>query len=232
MDIHSIDAADFGPRNESIQSGQAPTNDRDILEALAYGEHSGMQRLMLRYQGFLRGRCRMLVRGNRDDANDLFSQVIFKVYTERPDRLREIRHIGGWLSQVAQNQHIDSQRERQAQERRDDSLCYLYETIGYQAPSPEQVLLNSELAQHIRRAFELLPSRLGRAARMRFMDDAPYEEIAAKLSITQANARKRVQEARRVLIAHLLNYVGEGQARQRQAHGSGDPTAASGYRDS
>lgn len=172
----------------------------------AGAEHSA-QTLMLDYQGYLRGRCRILLRGNRDDANDLFSQVMLKVCTEPPDRLRDIRHLGGWLNRIAYNQFIDDQRERQAQERRDDGLGYLYETIGHQAPSPEQEFLNSELDRHIRSAFALLPERLRQAAHLRFYDGAPYEEIADALAISQANARKRIQEARKVLAAHLRGYL-------------------------
>lgn len=170
--------------------------------------------LMMRYQGFLRGRCRILVRGNRDDANDLFSQVMLKVCSETPSRVRDIRHMGGWLNRIAQNQFIDYQRERQAQERRDENLCYLFETIGYQAPSPEQEFLNDELDRHIRSAFDTLPARLHRAAHMRFYEGAPYEEIAAHLAISQANARKRIQEARKLLAAYLRNYLEGHDMRQ------------------
>ncbi len=164
--------------------------------------------LMSHYQGYLRARCRILVRGNRDEANDLFSRVMVKVCAERPDRLRHVQHFGGWLSRIAYNQFIDDQRERQAQERRDDSLCYLYETIGHQAPSPEQELLNSELDRHIRQAFESLPERLRQAAHMRFYEGSAYEEIATELAISQANARKRIQEARRHLADRLRAYIG------------------------
>lgn len=220
-----------GQQEDPISPGSTQQNDRQLIEALAFGEHNAMHKLMLRYQGFLRGRCRMLVHGNRDDANELFSQVIFKVYTERPDRLRDIRHIGGWLSQVARNQHIDSERERQAQERRDDNLGYLHETVGYQAPSPEQNLLNRELAKHILRAFELLPSRLARAAQMRFVDGAPYEEIAAELAISQANARKRIQEARREMIAYLTRYIGDASPARLRPRRPDDARCTMGQQD-
>lgn len=220
-----------GQQEEVISAGSAQQNDRQLLDALAFGEHNAMHKLMLRYQGFLRGRCRMLVHGNRDDANELFSQVIFKVCTERPDRLREIRHIGGWLGQVARNQHIDSERERQAQERRDDNLGYLYETVGYQAPSPEQDLLNRELAQHIRRAFELLPPRLALAAQLRFVEGATYEEIASALAISQANARKRIQEARREMTAYLSRYVGGTAPAQLRPRQPDTADAITGHQD-
>lgn len=177
-----------------------------------------VQDVILHYQSFLRGRCRTLVRGNRDDANDLFSQVMLKVCTEPPQRLREIRHIGGWLNRIAYNQFIDDQRERQALERRDDNLGYFYETVGHQSPSPEQEFLNDELDRHIRSAFEALPDRLWRAAHLRFYEGAPYEEIAAELNISQANARKRIQEARKILASHLRRYL----AGSGEPHGHGD----------
>lgn len=164
---------------------------------------------MRNYQKFLMGRCCMLTHGNRHDANDLFSRVMLKVCSARPDQLQQVRHLGGWLSRIAYHQFIDDQRERQANARRDDGLSYLYEAIGLAAPSPEQEYLNSELSRHLSRAFESLPARLRRAAYMRFCEEAPYEEIAADLSISQANARKHIQEARKLLSLRVRSYVGD-----------------------
>lgn len=198
--------------DETLSSDMADTHAGPFEGTSDANAGDGIHTLMLHYQGYLKGRCRILVRGNRDEANDLFSQVMLKVCTEPPGRLGQIRHLGGWLGRIAHNQFIDDQRERQARERRDDSLCYLYETIGHQAPSPEQELLNNELSRHIRLAFESLPERLRPAAQMRFHEGAPYEQIAADLSISQANARKRIQEARKILTAKLRAYI-DGSAR-------------------
>ncbi|WP_126452882.1 RNA polymerase sigma factor [Sulfuriflexus mobilis] len=214
MERNSVSRRTSARQNKLFQSDHGADSEQRLLDDLAFGKHGAMQRLVLNYQSFLRWRCYMLVHGNSDEANDLFSQVIFKVYTERPERLREIRHIGGWLSRVAHNQHIDSLRVRQARERCEGNLAYLYETIGYQAPSPEQELLNSELEQNIRQAFESLPQRLRQAAHMRFFEGAPYEEIAAGLAISQANARKRIQEARKILSTCLRAYL-EGSSKSR-----------------
>lgn len=163
------------------------------------------------------GRCRILTHGNRHDANDLFSRVMLKVCSESADQLRQIRHLGGWLSSIAYHQFIDDQRERQANARRDDGLSYLYETVGLASPSPEQEYLNNELIHQLQRAFDALPVRLRRAARMRFCDEASYEEIAACLSISPANARKHIQEARKLLGARVRRYVGEDDVPQRAA---------------
>ncbi|MES2160560.1 MAG: sigma-70 family RNA polymerase sigma factor [Pseudomonadota bacterium] len=163
------------------------------------------------YRTFLMGRCRQLTRGNREDANDLFSRVMLKLCSEPPTQMEQIRHLGGWLYRVAQNQFIDDQRERQAMARRDDELIFLSTAYGVDAPSPEQQFLNNELRRHLRQAFDRLPQRLQAAARMRFHDEAPYQEIAAHLSINEVLARKLIQEARKLLVEYLQAYLGTRQ---------------------
>lgn len=178
---------------------------------------SDIRTLVHNYQNFLMGCCRILTHGNRHDANDLFSRVMLKVCSEGPDQLQRVRHLGGWLSRIAYHQFIDDQRERQANARRDDGLSYLYETIGLSALSPEQEYLNNELKLQLRAAFKALPARLRRAAYMRFYEEASYEEIAASLAISAANARKYIQEARKLLGARVRSYIGEDAAPPRAA---------------
>ena len=48
-----------------------------------------------------------------------------------------------------------------------------------------------------------LPPVLRDAARMRFVEEASYSEMAEKLAITQENARKRVEQSRRLLRERL-----------------------------
>ncbi|OEZ62012.1 RNA polymerase sigma factor [Duganella sp. HH105] len=187
----------FDPAPARHKQSGLSTSDTEQSAALAWN-----------YRTFLMGRCRQLTRGNREDANDLFSRVMLKLCSEPPAQTDPIRHLGGWLYRVAQNQYIDDQRERQAMARRDDELTFLSTAYGADAPSPEQQYLNQELRRHLRLAFERLPPRLQAAARMRFHDEAPYEEIAAHLAINEALARKLIQEARKLLSEYLRPYVG------------------------
>ncbi len=203
MDIN----ASFSPTSHAFNEIFSSSTSQAPAAAAAGAQDINLPMLMRDYRAFLMGRCRLLTRGNRDDANDLFSRVVLKLCSEPPAQMEQIRHLGGWLNRVAQNQFIDDQRERQASERRDDSLSYLSETCGIQAASPEQQYLNGELRRHLHQAFAMLPPRLRRAAHMRFQDEAPYKEIAEHLSISEANARKHIQEARKILIERLRGYV-------------------------
>jgi RNA polymerase sigma factor (sigma-70 family) len=203
--------------------GEVPAEmqtDQQLLDDFSLGGAAAIDILMSRYQGFLRHQCRRFSGGSLDDAKDLFSLVLIKVYTEHPDQLRKVRHLGAWLRRIAQNKAIDLQRERMAAERRDQGLLYLCESLGELCCSPEEALLNSELLKHMQYAFDALPLRLRLAAHMRFVEDASYESISSQLEITQVNARKRVQEARKRLTTSLRRYVFE--------EGCAEPSVLSG----
>ena len=65
--------------------------------------------------------------------------------------------------------------------------------LGQSSPSsPEQQLLDDELARQIQRAFAALPDRLRSVATLRFVDNLSYEEIAHWQDISQVNGRQAV----------------------------------------
>jgi len=210
-------------------AGDAPTTqtDQQLLDIFSRGGNTAVSILMTRYEGFLQYQCRRLTGGNADDAKDLFSLVLLKVYTEQPEHLKKVRHLGAWLSRIAQNKSIDLQRERMAAERRDQNLFYLRDSLCALPSSPEDTLLNQELLQQIQHAFDALPPRLRPAAELRFVEDADYETISRRLGISQVNARKRVQEARKRLIAALHRYLEGGRHTPLQLHGGLAPDSGS-----
>jgi RNA polymerase sigma factor (sigma-70 family) len=183
------------------------SSDQELLEAFAQGSGAALYRLVARYRTFLLCHCRRIVGGNMHDAKDLDSLVILKICSERPEQIRQIRNFGGWLCRVARNLYIDQRRTYQAEERRNDNLKHIYEIASVQQNSPEENFLNGELLKQIGLAFEILPPRLRMAAELRFVEDASYDFIAARLGISLVNARKRVQEARQRMTCSLVKYV-------------------------
>lgn len=144
--------------------------------------------------------------GNKDDADDLFSLIVVKVLLEDPEKLRKIAHPGGWLAMIAQNQCTDLYRQRQSDNRKKQCFADLIPVLNCPPVSPEESLLTAELLAHIDRALAGLPPLLRKVAELRFIDEVSYESIAATLGITQANARKRVQKARKELATTLSTY--------------------------
>jgi RNA polymerase sigma factor (sigma-70 family) len=70
--------------------------------------------------------------------------------------------------------------------------------------SPEERLLVTEIGTLIATAIGELPPPLRDAARLRFIDEVSYPEMAEALAITVENARKRVQQSRRMLRERLM----------------------------
>jgi RNA polymerase sigma factor (sigma-70 family) len=61
--------------------------------------------------------------------------------------------------------------------------------------SPEQKLGRSELTDMVRREISNLPKKQARAVVMRYLEQQDYENIARRLSCTQAGARSHVSKA-------------------------------------
>lgn len=201
-------------RNAGIQGGTTlnlePTENNGALVIPKNRECNLEAGAMIeRYQQFLRRRCRLLMNGNKEDADDLFSQIVIKVLLEDPAKLRSITHPGGWLARMAQNQCTDVFRQRQSDTRRGERFAQLLSLLETPPLSPEDLLIRSELIDRIERALAELPLPLRRVAELRFIQDHSYDSIAAELAISEANARKRVQKARKELAALLLPYLGD-----------------------
>ncbi len=85
-------------------------------------------------------------------------------------------------------------------------------------PGLEAALLESELIAFVRDRIQRLPLRLRSVAELHLLQDLSYSEIADRLSLTEANARKRMQNVRTLLREHLHAYR-RGDVRCR-LHGS------------
>ncbi|MCU7846154.1 MAG: hypothetical protein KZQ93_20145 [Candidatus Thiodiazotropha sp. (ex Monitilora ramsayi)] len=59
--------------------------------------------------------------------------------------------------------------------------------------------MEDDIDDQLLHAIENLPQHLRAAAQMHFVENNSYTEISQQLSITQANARKRVQLAREII---------------------------------
>ncbi|MCU7943838.1 MAG: sigma-70 region 4 domain-containing protein [Candidatus Thiodiazotropha sp. (ex Cardiolucina cf. quadrata)] len=59
--------------------------------------------------------------------------------------------------------------------------------------------MEGDIDNELLSAIENLPQHLRAVAQMHFVENNSYTEISQQLSITQANARKRVQLAREII---------------------------------
>jgi RNA polymerase sigma-70 factor (ECF subfamily) len=159
-------------------------------------------------------RCLFLMAGRREDADEAFSRASFTAFQKYAVHRRRIQNVRHWLLRLAHNVCMDLYRERARQSR----LCDL-EPVDSEAPvavdarhrpvDPEASLLAAEQIAVLHAAVARLAPRLRGPLELRLRDELSDRAIAARLHLTEASVRKRLQEARAALKPALLAYRGD-----------------------
>jgi RNA polymerase sigma factor (sigma-70 family) len=183
-------------------------DERLLLHKLGRGDAEAFWSLWMLHRVHLYRVCLRLMRGVPADAADAMSRSMLTAFAKLPAHAFGIENLQAWLTRLTRNVCIDIRRERHRH------------TVGYLPvdeaavmelipvdphPSPEAEALANETFVTIHRAIEDLPPLVRDVARLRFLDEASYDSIASKLSITEPTARKRVQQARTLLRTHGLS---------------------------
>ncbi len=148
---------------------------------------------------------------NDHDAEEALSFAMMKAHDRMPVHAHKITNLKGWLLRLAKNVALDINRERSKFRYGVDNLEELIESSNdvqkKSYPTSHERLIGHELHQNICRHISQLPERLRDTAYYHFIRELSYTEIAAKLSITTENVRKRVQCAREKLRLPLNQYL-------------------------
>jgi RNA polymerase sigma factor (sigma-70 family) len=180
--------------------------------------------------------CRRCTR-QEADAEEAFSRASLLLYHKLPAYLERLDNVRGWILRLTFNACMSLHRENRR--RGEQSL----DEVGEQSLTdsglldvspegdPESAYLQKEMGQFLRSSIESLPERL-RETMLGHLSLGSYREIADRLSINEANARKRMQEAREALSQGLAEYragAARPPARRRPARsrqGTGAPSTA------
>lgn len=142
--------------------------------------------------------CRRRLRSFSSDAEDVLAEAMLKARDKLPRHIERIRNLRSWLFTLTKNTCIDHLRKRNREE------IFFGEPVFLETGAAVPVLrddsslrlLAGELSEAIERALHGLPPLLRDTALYRFVREMDYEDIARRLKITPACARKRVQKAR------------------------------------
>lgn len=199
-------------RREEDWGAGAPASDvetpeRTLLEALDGGDADAFWQLWLRHHRHLYNVCLRRMNGLSCDASDAMSRSMMVACSKMPQYANGINNVQAWLTRIVLNVCTDIQREQRRMAigvGMAEELVQIEQEHPQEQPlSPEDVTLTHEGYACIVRAITELPPRLRDVAQLHFLAEAPYESISQKLSITQANVRKRVQLAREILRRNL-----------------------------
>ncbi|MES1240577.1 MAG: RNA polymerase sigma factor [Acidobacteriota bacterium] len=157
----------------------------------------------------LQRRCLSWTGGNAGDAEEAFSRAASAIFCKFSSKAREITDVRAWFLRLTYNTCMDLHRERrrrgeQSLDEVDDDgrICFQQ---AHPAGNPERRFLDAELAAYLQVRIRELPPKLREALWLRIQQHS-YEEIARRLSINEAAARKRVQLARQILHRQYAEY--------------------------
>jgi RNA polymerase sigma-70 factor, ECF subfamily len=136
-------------------------------------------------------------------ALDLTAET-FALAFEHRDRLRaeSEREALSWVYGIAEHQ-LSRFKRRAATERR------ALDRLGIQAPRPddedyrriEELAGSHDLRSAVATGVDSLPAEQRAAVQLRLVEELPYQEVAARLDISEQAARARVSRALRALAA-------------------------------
>lgn len=138
---------------------------------------------------------------SRDDADEAYSRTAVNAFQHWPDHIDDLERAGKWLLTVARNVCTDIFREHRS--RREISLESEVTKDGTAIDSAAGLGIDPEVSYGARqemlcvlRCLQRLPFRLRRPAELHFIHELPYRDIARQLEISEANVRKRIQQAK------------------------------------
>jgi len=184
-----------------------------VGQALA-GDERAFATLVDRYQDPLLGYIHGMLKDG-EQSSDVLQQVLLQLYISLPTINTHMR-LKGWLFRVAHNRCIDELRKRNRRnevcfstlewERTEEELSRV-ERIADSQPLPEEVAVQQELHDTLRRAIDVLPPTFRRVVHLRCWRDLSFAEIGRLLKMSETTAKTYFHRARPLLGAALATSV-------------------------
>lgn len=191
--------------------GDLPADETDeqfLLRRLAQGDKLAFWRIWMRYREDFFSRCFRWMGGSREEAEDALSSASLKAWKYLSAHAEEIVNVKGWLLRLLYNHCMSLRKTRKQHDDIMQTISAHSDPTAEWHPSvcesPEEVTSRQEVLQDVYYAIGNLPPRLYETAELRLVCGLSYREIATKLNLSPANARKRVQQARSILRTSLV----------------------------
>ncbi|WP_199328459.1 RNA polymerase sigma factor [Anabaena azotica] len=155
--------------------------------------------------------CLNWMGGNSHDAEDALNQAMLKAWHGWTKSATKITYPKAWLARIIYNYCMDVHRKRQREapeiENIDDIKIADNPAFTCGKEIPENNILALEMRVYLRHRIESLPERLRYPFILHCCQEKSYPDIAKQLAISEANVRRRIQEARKILQKQLQKYL-------------------------
>jgi len=173
--------------------------DQELVERVQRGDKKAFDLLVLKYQRKVVNLVSRYVR-NQSDALDVTQEAFIKAYKALPN-FRGDSAFYTWIYRIAINtakNHIVAQGRRPPGSDLDAGTAEQMD-IGIRLQentTPENQLLQDEIAETVKEAIDALPEDLKTAIKLRELEGLSYEEIASAMSCPVGTVRSRIFRAR------------------------------------
>lgn len=155
-----------------------------------------------RHKNSIKMCCIRWLNGNYSLAEDALSIIVEKATSYLSGRRYEIENYFSWLYKLSYHVCIDIHRDLKKQLELVNEVTRLPGTFFFsqcESESMEDQFVRQDALESLLIEMGKLPEETRLVLIFRFIDEMPYAQIADVLSITEANARKRVQLGRKTL---------------------------------
>lgn len=184
--------------------------DYQQVDLALAGSQQAYQTLFRRYWKHLFFTVHKIV-PDKEEARDVTMEAFSKAFTNL-HRFRKEYSFNTWINRVAINHSLDHLRRKRvptsplsAFVAEDTFELFIWgNDQDWQQQNPEEQIIGGQKRVAIERTLQALPPRLGNIARMRFLEEYTYEEIADLLCMPMGTVKARIHRARRLLRHTLL----------------------------
>lgn len=176
--------------------------DCKLAEMSAAGDNEAFSELILRHQKALK-RYVSFYCSNTADAEDICQESFHKAFRSIASYNPEYP-FKTWLLYIARHSAIDHLRRRNPY-----SVINLNESeemaaaVTKNVPSPEEEMIGTQIYGSFVKIVENLPPKYREAAKLRFISEYCYEDIAKELDLPLNTVRTRIRRAR-LMISEIL----------------------------
>jgi RNA polymerase sigma-70 factor (ECF subfamily) len=200
---------------------KAPTQDRneaDLLAALRQGEADAYEQLVRQHAGRLLAVTRRIL-GNEEDARDAVQDAFLSAFKGLAN-FDAASSLSTWLHRIAVNAALMKLRIRKRKpDQPIEALLPRFLDDGHMADpsapwagSAEQLLLQKETRELVRRSIDELPEAYRTVLLLRDIEEMDTEETAEALGVTVSVVKTRLHRARQALRQLLAPHFRGGPA--------------------
>ncbi len=193
---------------EAGDGTEANAQDVELMNRVRDGDIGAFEELVELHQRSVIGTVAKML-GNPSEAEDIAQQVFIRIW-KSASRYEPQAKFTTWLFTITRNLVFNEVRRRQRKptvsvDEREESTHRTVE--DFQAVSPDDEMLHSELEEAVDRAIQSLPEKQRLAVILRRYEEMPYEEIAVILSMSVPAVKSLLFRARTQLKESLQKYL-------------------------